>query len=113
MRVVDYRRYHSIIYSNRYSHVHVIVQVNSVCAPTGIQTRMLQQNAGYQGHEQVGVSDPNLMGRFDFFHDAIAILIKGAGIDMAAHKEMRNGRPALRSALGHDAAKRGRDFDTC
>ena len=48
---------------------------------------------------------------FDLGDDALAIIVERSGFDFAGHEEVRDGRPALRGALRHDAAERGGNFD--
>jgi len=95
----------SVIYCNRYAHVDVIVEANALARPTGVQPGMFEQNAGNQRHQQVCMRDADLLRALDFSDDAVAIGVEGGGVDVAADKEMRDGRPALRGALGHDAAE--------
>ena len=49
----------SIVDGDGDSHVHVIVQADSVCGPARIQARMLQKHARGERHQQVGVGDTN------------------------------------------------------
>ena len=43
--------------------------------------------------------------------DAFAIFVERGGFDFAGHEEVRDGGPALRGALGHEAAERAGHFD--
>ena len=71
----------------------------------------MEQHARRERHEQVGMSDANLVRTLDLSYRAFAIVVERSRFDLAAHKEMRDGRPALRGAFGHDAAERARHFN--
>ena len=89
----------------------MIVQANAVRRPTGVQARMFEEDAGRKCDQQIGMRDADLVRALDLGNDLVAILVERGGVDFAGDEEMRDGSPALRGALGHQAAERGGDFE--
>ena len=74
-------------------------------APTGVQAGMLEKNARNQRNQQIGMRDADLWERSISATMLSRYSIERAGVDVAAHKEVRDRGPALRGAFGHDAAE--------
>jgi hypothetical protein len=72
--------------------------------PGGVQARVSAQRGGHRLYERVGVADlaRTLLSRAPFLR-GVAPGDQARGIDLAQQVEVRDARPRLRDALGHDA----------
>src|SRR6185503_6383532 len=77
----------------------------AVC-PRRIQPWMLAKRACRDRHEKVGMRDLDAMGSLDRGQHPLARLVECGCIHLPREEEMRNGRPALRRALRHEASDR-------
>ena len=111
VRIWNHGGDYAVIDGDGHAHVHVGVQTDSMGAPAGVQPRMLQQYTRYERDQQIGVSDAHAALLVDLCDDALAVVVERAGLDLAAHEEVRHGRPALRGAFRHQTADRGWNFD--
>ena len=111
MRIWNHGGDHTVIDGDRHAHVYVGVQTDSLRAPTGIQPGMVQEDTRYESDQQVSMGNAHTVLLLDLFDDASAELVECAGFDLAGHEEVRDGRPTLRSALGHQTADGGWNLD--
>ena len=102
---------HAVVHRDRNAHMHIVVQANSLGSPAGVQAQVLRQDAGHESNEKVGVRNANIVRALDFTDYAGAVGVERIGFDVPADEEVRNGRPALRGALGHDASERAGKFE--
>src|ERR1700722_3963046 len=67
--------YNAVVDGDCYTHVHVRVNVDPFGAPTGVEARMFQQDAGSERDQEVRVSNADDVSALDFYHDAFAKLV--------------------------------------
>ena len=82
------------------------VERDTVVDPAAVHPRELLERTRDGGDHQVGVRDLHAVRLLDHRNQPFARRVEGRGVDVASDEEMRDRRPALRRALGHDAADR-------
>ena len=65
VRVGNHGGDHAIVDGHGDAHVDVMVQANSFGGPACVESRVLQQHARDERHQQIGVRDADLMRAFD------------------------------------------------
>ena len=102
--VADYGGNDAIVDGHGDGDIDFGVQADGGAGPGAVDARVLREGAGDEGDEQVGMRELRAVRFFDVRQELIAGLVESGGVDFAREEKVRDGGPALRGALGHEAS---------